>query len=164
MKSYIGIDNGVTGTIGIVSGDKSVFLETPIRKMQDYTKKKKLLNRIDVIKLKELLEPYHQMPNRCMVIIERPMVNPQRWDATMSAVRALEATLCVLEGLKIPHEFIDSKEWQSELLPKDVKGNVELKHASTDIGIRMFPEHTELIDNHGDADGLLIAEYCRRKF
>jgi len=49
------------------------------------------------------------------------------------------------------------------LLPQGIKGD-ELKVASKDIGCRLFPEHTELIVKHKDADGILIAEYCRRKF
>ena len=52
-----------------------------------------------------------------MASIERPMVNPKRFEATVSALRALEATLIVLESLNIGKEYCDSKGWQKALLP-----------------------------------------------
>ena len=72
----------------------------------------------------------------------------------------LEATIIVLELLKIPFEYIDSKAWQRELLPKGLRKE-ELKKASLDVGRRLFPQ----IDwtKFKDADGLLIAEWGRRK-
>jgi len=65
-----------------------------------------------------------------------------------------------LEDAQWPYEYIDSKEWQKVLLPKGIKGSDELKKASLDIGKRMFPT----LKIKKDADGLLIAEYLRRKY
>jgi hypothetical protein len=62
----------------------------------------------------------------------------------------------------LPYEYTDSKKWQTMLLPQGIKGSDELKKASFDIGCRMFPQHSDLIKRHKDADGILIAEYCRR--
>jgi hypothetical protein len=91
------------------------------------------------------------------VMIERPMVNPRRFKATVSALRALEATQIVLEINKVPFEFVDSKSWQKELLPHGLHGD-ELKSAACDIAKRMFAMNVK------DADSILIAEYCRRKY
>lgn len=159
-KYYIGIDNGVSGTIGIVGlvDGLKLFDKTPTKKEQDYTKAKKLVTRIDSAKLKESLLPYQNM--NCIALLERPMVNPSRFVATASALRAWEATIVILEDLKIPYMPIDSKEWQKELLPKGTKGD-DLKAASKDIGSRLFPELKDF--NHPDRDGILIAEYGRRK-
>ncbi|MDA3809619.1 MAG: hypothetical protein PF518_04730 [Spirochaetaceae bacterium] len=90
------------------------------------------------------------------------MVNPTRFTATLSAIRCLEATIIAFEMYDIPYQYCDSKQWQKELLPAGIKGTPELKKASADIGCRLFPEHEELIQKHGDADGLLIAEWARR--
>ena len=158
MKTYIGIDNGVSGTIGIISEKGVSFLETPSKVEQSYTKKKGNITRIDFQKLYILLKGMKD----CHVMVERPMVNPARFKATVSALRAMEATLIVLEILKMPYEYIDSKEWQKALLPQGIKGEAELKKASVDIGRRLFPQHENLIVKHKDADGLLIAEYCKR--
>lgn len=157
--NYGGIDNGVSGTIGILTPSGSVFTETPAKKELNYTKNKSLITRIDSVGLKCLLEKYS---DKCFFLIERPMVNPKMFKATISAVRALEATLNVIEILGIPYQYIDSKEWQKNILPSGIKGRDELKLASMNIGYRLFPEHHELITKNKDADGLLIAEYCKR--
>jgi hypothetical protein len=86
------------------------------------------------------------------------MVNPGRFFASMSAMRALESTLIVLELHNIPFVYLDSKEWQQVLLPKSLKKD-DLKKASLDIGKRLFPK----LPLKGDADGILIAEYLKRK-
>jgi hypothetical protein len=161
-RTMIGFDNGITGTIGIIYPDgTSEFFKTPIIKEQNYTKAKANISRIDFVKLYDILKSKDL--NNVMCLIERPMVNPGRFKASVSALRALEATLIIVELLKIPYQYIDSKEWQRELLPKGSTKD-QLKKDSEDIGCRLFPQHQELIKKHKDADGILIAEYCRRKF
>ena len=158
-KVYIGIDNGVTGTVGVV-GDEilPVFVKIPTKTEQNYTKAKQNITRVDCSALKNLLETYSGC--NVMVAMERPMVNPSRFKATTSALRCLEAELIVIELLKYPHVFIDSKEWQRVLLPKGIKGCDEQKKASLDIGNRLFPQFQGA--KHPDRDGILIAEYVRR--
>lgn len=160
-KVFIGIDNGVSGSIACISDDRVSFLKTPVVVQQDYTKKKSNVTRIDVPHLSNLLANYTRdyKSSDIIVAVERPMVNPQRFIATASALRAWEATLIVLEHLKLPYQIIDSKEWQKSLLPKGVSG-VELKKASLDVGNRLFPEFRE--EKHPDRDSLLIAEYLRK--
>ena len=47
-KLYIGIDNGVTGTVAWVSNVvPSGFIETPVKSEQNYTREKKNVTRID---------------------------------------------------------------------------------------------------------------------
>lgn len=158
-KVYIGIDNGTTGTIGIVGDNiQPQFLKTPVKKEQDYTKAKKTITRLDCSQFTEMLNQFN--PNDIFVVLERPMINPTRWTATMTAIRCWEAQLIILEMLAIPHQFVDSKEWQRLMLPKGIKGSEEQKQASKDIGNRLFPTFADF--KHGDRDGLLIAEYARR--
>jgi len=160
MKTIIGIDNGVTGSIAILTGEKTFYYKTPVSLVQDYTKTKKNINRIDFIKMLNCFKMHSS--SSIIAIIERPMVNPGRFQATASALRSLEATLICLEMIGIPYQFIDSKEWQKEMLPAGLKKE-ELKKASMDIGIRLFPDCKEGIMKQKDADSLLIAEYSRRK-
>ena len=168
---FIGIDNGTTGSIGIVNPDGSYafYSPTPTKQEQNYTKTKKVMSRIDIDLLEPLLKPYQTG----YAYLERPMVNPMRFVATVSAVRALEATLIVLEKLKISYEYLDSKKWQHELLPSGIwKVNTTasgrevqkadsktLKKASKDVVTRMFANAVI----SGDGEGLLIAEYGRRQ-
>jgi len=156
---YLAIDNGVSGSIASVT-DKGIvnYWLMPIRRELNYTKKKAWLNRIDTIKLTDILNPYRDGGAFCLW--ERPMINPLRWRASVSALRALEATLIVLEGLKIPFRYIDSKEWQRAMLPQGLQKE-ELKAASDSVAHRLFP--TVEFTKNGGGDSLLIAEYARRK-
>lgn len=162
-KLFIGIDNGVSGSIGVLSDKLIGFVKVPTKYEQNYTKKKGNITRIDVDGLTEYLSKAIKDidSSDIMVAIERPMVNPTRFKATTSALRALEAVLIVVEQLGLPYIYLDSKEWQKEILPKGVKGGL-LKKASLDIGNRLFPKFKG--NAHKDRDGILMAEYLRRKF
>ena len=166
MVTYIGIDNGVSGSIGIIHDSDYLFFKMPTKSEQNYTKAKANVTRIDVIKLDDIFQKYILNTNdsqNIVVMIERPMVNPGRFKATTSALRALEAVLVYLESRNIGINYLDSKEWQKQLLPSGLKGE-ELKKASLDIGNRMFPLYSNAFEKQKDADGMLIAEHCRRKF
>jgi hypothetical protein len=169
-RVYIGIDNGISGSVGWITDGKSGFLKVPTKSEQNYTKKKGNITRIDYFGMDKLFKEeifpdgIDLMEVPVMIMVERPMVNPTRFKATTSALRALEAVIIYLESINMPFEYADSKSWQKELLPQGTKGSPELKKASLDIGCRMFPMHKELIVKHGDADGILMAEYCRRKY
>ena len=156
-KTIIGLDNGTSGSIGLINDNAVVFIPTPIKTEQDYTKKKKNISRLDVEKFKSFLEKYTKEKPLC--IMERPLVNPKMFSTTGVALRCFEAELCILESLKISHIFIDSKEWQRKILPAGIKGSKELKKASLDIGLRLFPQFEKEIKKQRDADGLLIAYY-----
>lgn len=164
-KFYIGLDNGVSGSIAILKPDSTtVYIKTPVRKELSYTKKKQYINRVDVDALKAFfIEHIHSSPDfnesNAIVLIERPMIQANRFKASLSAARSLEATLIVLEELKLPYRYMDSRNWQSKLLPSGLTGSDELKKASLDVGRRLFP-HINL--KHPDCDGLLMAEHARR--
>lgn len=164
----IGIDNGTSGAITIMEDGKIVLhRNTPIFNQQSYTKEKNRISRVMTSALKIWLEDSGCVEiDKVKCYIERPMINPMRFKASISAARALEATLIVLEELGIPYEYIDSKEWQKELLPpslvgkkkKTDKDKKDLKQVALDIARRLFPK-TNIVN----ADSILIAEYCRRK-
>lgn len=155
----IAADNGVSGSIAVL--DKNGLAKwwpTPVKKDLNYTKKKAWLNRIDTVKLAEILNPYRDDVKICA--LERPMINPMRWNASVSAIRALEATLIVIEGLRIPFRYIDSREWQKTMLPAGLKGSDELKAAADSVCHRLFPA-VEICKGGGDS--LLIAKYLKDK-
>lgn len=159
-KIYVGIDNGVTGTIGIVGdGIYPLFYKTPVKKEQDYTKKQKMVSRLDVLEFMALFNDFNK--NDIVILLERPMLNSTRFNASISAARCHEAMLGVIEIMGCKLIYVDSKEWQRALLPKGIEGSSEQKKASLDIGNRLFPMFADF--KHPDRDGLLIAEYGRRK-
>jgi hypothetical protein len=158
-KVWIGWDNGIGNISAVWLNKQAEYKITPVKKCINYTKTISYINRLDRQKTKDILENWINgyLPVIC---IERPMVNPGRFKATASGLRILEAQECLMEDLNLPYRFIDSKEWQKEMLPHGVKGP-DTKTASLLVGQRLFPYLYEKFKN--DADSLLMAEYMRRK-
>lgn len=154
-KVYIGLDNGVTGTIGIITPDDEQVLATPIKTQQDYTKKKQQISRLNYDLFHAILDMYPF----CFVGLERPMVNATRFKASISGVRIFEAQLVAIEHLKIPYIVIDSKVWQKEFFPIGYASG-QTKELSNQVGRRLFPKVTNPFK---DYDGLLIAKYLQLK-
>ena len=181
---YVGIDNGISGTIGIFDeSGKAHLFPTPTKSDLNYQKTKvKHITRIDVGAFRSLLQrflyeeghlgqPDHK--RLCKAMLERPYTSTSvgkdgkrkiNYDAMVSGMRALEATLIVLESLGIGKEYCDSKDWQKKLLPyisvaSKKEYPAKLKQVSLEVGQRMYPE----IDWTGrkDADGILIAKYLK---
>lgn len=159
MKTWIGVDNGVTGSIGVIDTNGVCYIvKTPTKKTLNYTKKKAFFTRIDFDDFYDVFNGLRESCNS-FCLIERPMVMPGRWKATVSALRAFESTMIAIEQTNIPYQFIDSKEWQKVLLPSGLNGK-ELKIAAIQVAKRLFPKLE--IPKGCDADGILIAEYCKR--
>lgn len=159
-KRYIGIDNGVTGTIAIVN-DKGCLLwtRTPTFRQISHKKTKSYITRIDTPKLEAALKAVVPAGEQnCMVVMEQPYANGLHFHTSISAARSFEATLIVIERLKYPHMCVPSSDWQKVMLPKGARGS-ELKVIAADIATKLFPK----VDTYGDADALLMAEWARRK-
>lgn len=160
-KTYIGIDNGSTGTIGIIAPGGVQFLETPVVESLHYGKKGGLIKRLDRSAFKALLAGIN--PVEAVVKIERPFTaGPMMINAMLHAHRFFESTICTLEDLGLGYEVIDSGTWQKAMLG-DVKGSPELKKASKLRATQLYPQFTDAIKRHGDADGLLICHYYATK-
>lgn len=167
-KLFIGIDNGVTGSIGIIGEKYSDFILTPTFKQQDYTKAKNEIRRINSFEFRKILETALSK-NDCevkdaMIMMERPVVNPspKMFKTSILSARCFENELCQIESIGIGYMTCDSKEWQRIFLPQGTMGP-DLKVKSKDIGCRMFPEFSDLIKKHKDADGIFIALYLQKK-
>lgn len=158
---YFGQDNGVTSTYGILSDEfPPIFEKTPVKLVQDYTKAKKHISRLDSKKYYDLLKSYLDTGYEVKMCLERPLVNPNMFKASESALRCFEAMWAIIDILSLPVQFIPSTDWQKELLPHGTKGADELKKASFDIGNRLFPQFKDF--KHPDRDGLLIAYWMKK--
>lgn len=159
MSAHItaAVDNGSSGSIGILGPDGSYFEPTPvIESLQG--KAGKIVKRLDHLTFKELLAVRCD-PAKTHVYLERPFTaGPMFITTSILAARCYEATLVVLEQLGYGYTTIDSKDWQRAILG-DVKGSPALKKASQLRGMQMYPAHAAAIKSHGDADGLLIAHH-----
>jgi len=158
----IGIDNGSSGTVGVLGDTLPLFFETPTRPFLHYGKEGGTSNRLDGAEFVERLELAMGNTSRLVVraFVERPFTG-KFYKAVVSAHRFFEATIIALEQLDIGYEVVDSGEWQKALLGK-VKGSAELKKASMLRGIQLYPQFKAHISKHGDADGLLIAHHYHK--
>lgn len=197
MINYIlGVDNGTTGKYCLLDlkGNLLQFVNVPIYNHNGWSKPKKVkkinkdgsvtehikqttFNFIDVFKLKELWET--QIPNLKEVVcyLERPAVNYNaRWSlqTSLSAFASWMAVITVLRILGIEYHTIDSKEWQSVLIPEALgKNNKEYVKKQREKG-----ERNKLLKQHAneyaqrlypnikikDGDSICIAECFRQKY
>lgn len=154
----MGIDNGTSGSICVIDENTCKLVlhtPTPIKQTINYTKEIQKIKRIDPIKLDQIVKQY--MPIRA--ILERPMVNPTRFKTSLLAVRALEATLNVLELNNIPYEIIDSKEWQKHYIPHGTKKD-DLKFVADQKACQLFGLSTV---KSGLGDSILLTKYLYDK-
>jgi len=95
------------------------------------------------------------------VYIERPF-SGKFINAVVPAHRFFESTICVMEdfdnGHGLGYEVVDSGPWQKSVLG-NVHGSKELKLASKLRAKQLYPQLADVIDKHGDGDGLLIAHH-----
>jgi len=182
VNLYIGIDNGATGSVGIISSPSQhvAFFPVPIKTVPNYTKEVQMIGRIHLTELKkEILGriPVGDEYNiRCL--IERPFMAPVETiidehgkkvpsvnmiflKSSLNAHRSFEAVIILMESMKIGYEVVDSKAWQKQMLGNRIKGSKALKEASKLKGIQMFPQFEDVINKHKDADGLLIASFAQ---
>ena len=154
---YIGIDNGVSGGISIIDKNHNLVLckKMPIERKLYFTKKKKFFNYIAFNELIDILCQH----TRSFAYIERPMINPKMFNASLSAFVAYDRVTLALERVGIGFDTIDSKLWQKCFLPPKLKGK-ELKEASIQVAKRLYPNAD--IKTDGQADSLLIAEFLKR--
>ena len=175
-----GLDNGATGTIAAIAASSpiSVFFKlTPAVYEKDYQKtSQQKIARIDWISLKKWFEDVISATEvilkkeelKIFVLLERPMINAERFKQSKNAARAFEATLIVLEmlGLKDKYIVIDSKKWQHSCFGQNTV-MIDLKKSSAEAGIKFIKtlkdmeteEIIKTIQAHGDADGLMIAKF-----
>lgn len=163
-KTVVAFDNGCTGSIAIIyPGGDACWYPTPTKKCKNYQKTAHTITRVNVNAMVSLLkEKIGDIPTDNLdVILERPYCNPQGFNASLSAARALEATLIALEAAGIvSYQFTASSAWQEVMLPKGTTGTKELKKASYEVGKKLFPS----VNFKKDADSLLMAEWARRKY
>lgn len=159
----IGIDNGQSGSVGIVAGSLSTtFSPVPTKPYLHYGKKGSIGQRLDRARLIDLLsnsitDGFGHRLFTPRVFIERPF-SGKFINAVVPAHRFFEGTIIVMEDMNLGYEVVDSREWQAAMLGK-VRGSTELKLASKLRGIQMYPQFRDTIEKQGDADGLLLAHY-----
>lgn len=93
-----GLDNGTTGSIACLSVKNNYidFKETPVIECYDYTKEVQKMNRIDINLLQKwfithinFIKNNYNKNIKIIVILERPMVNPQRFKQSRICIKSI---------------------------------------------------------------------------
>lgn len=185
-----GLDNGATGTISCLipynKDNIKIYFEKTFHNIElDYQKDINYIARIDWEKLRDwfnkiiktakrnYIKKYNKNDIKISVILERPMINADRFKQSKNAARAFESTLMVLEmlGLDKNYIIIDSKKWQHYFFGNNTV-LIDLKESSMNKGIEYLKKLSEkkyknelnIIKQHGDADSLLICKWAFEKF
>jgi hypothetical protein len=172
LSTIIGIDNGASGSIGIIRDGVAVhFGPVPTQPYLHYGKKGSIGERLNRAELASIIRiAVHGFGlctteslaewGRTRVYVERPF-SGKFINAVVPAHRFFEATIITLEDLGLGYEVVDSGVWQKPVLGA-VSGSKELKLASRLRGIQLYPQFKDAITKQGDADGLLIAHHFSR--
>lgn len=163
FKTVIFIDNGNTGSMGWYGEAGAGFCMVPVKTRMSHHVKPHKVKAVDGHALSCIISDIIKETGGgegVIVCRERPMINPKRWKASLSASRSDEAETIALEAAGVPFIYVDSKTWQHGTLPSSgAKGvtSSTLKAESMAEGLRLFPEFSALIKKHKDADGILGA-------
>lgn len=172
---YVGIDNGVSGAIAYYKDEKMYVCELPVKSVQNYTKKVEFVNKLDFVELKKIFGNILSYGQQIKVLWERPFCNSKMFNASLSSMLSYQTTLDVFAELQIAYDMVDSKIWQTKLLPKGIykitqdkngRNRIKadrkmLKKASIDTANRLYP-YLE-IKKDGQADAVMICEYLRQR-
>lgn len=155
MSTYIGIDNGVSGSIGILRDGVPELIHA-----REYTRpkaKRKGSLECDPFAITKILED--AKPDG--VVLERPFRGQFR-NTEVSAAHFDSVVRTILETRGIPFIQVDSKKWQGPLLGIVKAG--ETKHTSLSLGKRRWPALAAQIEDQGDADALFMAVHAMHEF
>lgn len=164
-RGVLFFNSGTTGTVGWLGyRGMSKMVEIPVKKRTSFHKVPHSMTVIDVEELERRICYWmdwgYTEPAAVIAYRERPVINPKRWSESLTAIRADEAVTIMLERMGIKYQYVDSKAWQRHILPSFGKAGTTsdmLKAESKDIGLKMFKSLSDIIEKHGDADGILGA-------
>lgn len=175
LKLFLGLDPGKFGSIVIIDENKKVIFKSVVPKVgNEYDKKAafKLLEEYKDRISHAVLEDVHAIPGSSA-------------PSTFDFGRGKMLWECALEFYDIPHTLVSPKTWQKEMwqgIPLQMKSTkrekkngdkvkkVDTKETSKLAAMRIFPgvdlKRTDRCSepDEGIVDGILMAEYARRKF
>lgn len=158
--NYLGIDNGISGGLALVSEQGLMVYYTAMPTQQ--TRKG---NEIDVRTLRLWLDDHHILPVNAVAVIEEPGGSKSA-AAGASMAGSFHALRSLLELRGFRHARVTPQKWQKEILNC---GTGETKPVALQKAQTLWPEEQFLaterskVPHTGIIDAALIAEYGRRK-
>jgi len=160
MKTYVGIDGGLSGGITALKDDKIIdIIKMPI------IKSAKTKSEYDVSEIINFLNKFEDP----FVIFEKAHAMPKL--GTVQAFnfgKGYGIIIGILSAMKIPFQIVHAKSWQKEMFSDMNK--MDTKQASAIIAQRLFPDfdfrptqRCTKVDS-GFTDSALLAVYGSRHF
>lgn len=157
----VGIDNGVTGGIVILSDTGAIIAQT---KMPIKSARKG--DEVDVIALhKWLVLNTEDNLEKCFYVIEEP-AGARSANAVRSMSASFHAVRGFLETKRLRWERITAQSWQKKMLPGCKAG--QTKPRALARSSELWPDETFIqkgcrVPHDGVVDAALISEYARRE-
>jgi len=153
LKIYIGIDPGQTGAMAIISEAVKVW------DFDDFECIKWLKAISD-----QIIRGLSQDDVEAKAVIEKVNAMPKQGvSSTFKFGQNFGQWIGRLEALCIPFDYVTPAKWRKEIFDSMPKGDT--KAMSLDRARRLFPSMVPMLNrkkDHGRAEALLLAEYCRR--
>jgi len=169
--TYIGIDNGISGAIAILSPDNNVTLQLmPVYKTGT-------LSFIDELAVYDILNSFKIKEENVHIIFEQGQKNPIfGTKGNFSNGYSFGVIHTILKIVKVPFTLVNPQTWQKVMF-KDIRGmknksnknGKTTKDASIEVCKRLYPEQSLIPikrskkPHDGLADALLMATYGKRE-
>ena len=150
-KVFVGIDPGKTGAVAYLSSNEIKVFD--FEDLEGFLYLRRLaFDILDSRNFVAVIEKVGAMPGQGVSSMFNFGQNVGIWKGRleMAGVAYTEAT---------------PRKWQKEIFDSGVKKGMDRKELSLNMARKLFPSMLEFLKrkkDHGRADALLIAEYCRR--
>lgn len=153
--TFIGIDVGLSGAIGVIGQDKVEVIDVPTLEVLD--SKGRIRRKYEIPTIRDILRTFN---GETRVALEDQQAFP---DQGVSSMFALGWGLGIWEGLLgamgISYQKVWPRIWRKVMLQGMPKG----KDASRLKAQQLFPQlDLKLKKHHGRAEAILIAEFLRK--
>jgi hypothetical protein len=161
LDTIFAMDNGTTGGYAKMTADGTLVTagRVPVIVEQDYTKKPKLITRLDVKWMLDIIEVNCGERANTTVILERPYTF-KGYKQVIAAARCHEATLIALDLANIPRQnihVIDSRQWQRVHFTMSQLKDYDTKDLAWAFVAKNYPKYADASD--GVIDAICIAAY-----
>ena len=150
MPSYIGIDPGAAGALATIFDDGCNKFSIHLYDYADAVLIRALLK--SLTHATAVIEKAQAMPKQGVTSMFNYGTNYGRW---------LER----LEICNVPYTFVTPAKWRKAMFDSMIV-MADKKEMSRDLAVRLFPSVADRLSrkkDHGRAEALLLAEFCRRE-
>ena len=163
MAVFVGIDPGISGAIGVISGDEAWVLDMPTitTEVKRRGKKPSKKNTMDAVALKlhlKIIGPSFVVIEKVPALVSGP--GGSRMGSAVSFQMGRSFGICegVVAGLEFPYILVTPQAWKKAMLA----GTNKDKAAAVIKATQMFPSiPLPRKADHNKAEAMLLAQYAK---